>query len=202
MDIARRILEQLSGSVLPEWAVAASALRTTGVAKGEYLFRTGDEEHTVFFIANGLIKMVYETREGEEWIKAFASTDMFFASLSALQMGGAASFSALALRDTIVERIDYRIIRELAERHIEWQRALTRAFEIYGARKEIRERALLTQSAEERYSRFLLDYPAIAHQISQKDLAGYIRITPVALSRIKRRLSRVRAPQQLEGGAT
>jgi hypothetical protein len=68
---------------------------------------------------------------------------------------------------------------------------------IYGSRKETRERSLLTQSAEERYCAFLLDFPDIARQISQKDLAGFIRITPVALSRIKQRLAKVRPAAQI-----
>lgn len=189
-SVARVILEQLSGGALPDWPVAAAALQTKRVVPGQYLFRTGDSARSVFFVAEGLVKMVYETRDGQEWIKAFAGTNMFFASLSALQPQGVASFSVLALGQTVVEQVDYQTIVTLAGRHIEWQRVLARAFEIYGSRKETRERALLTQSPEERYRSFLLEYPDIAAQISQKDLAGYIRITPVALSRIKARMNR------------
>lgn len=190
ISIARVILEQLSGVALPDWPVAAAALQTKRLLPGQYLFRTGDMARSVFFVTEGLIKMVYETRDGQEWIKAFAGKSMFFASLSALQPKGVASFSALALGHTVVEQMDYQTIVSLADRHIEWQRVLARAFEIYGSRKEIRERALLTQSPEERYRSFLVEYPDIAAQISQKDLAGYIRITPVALSRIKARMKR------------
>jgi CRP-like cAMP-binding protein len=115
---------------------------------------------------------------------------MFFASLNALAPAGLASFPALTLRASTIEQIDYSTIERLAERHMPWQRVLARAFQIYGSRKEAREMALLTQTPEERYRSFLLEHPQIAAQISQKDLAAYIRITPVALSRIKRRIKR------------
>ncbi|MDX9766974.1 MAG: hypothetical protein RBT51_06505, partial [Ectothiorhodospiraceae bacterium] len=44
--------------------------------------------------------------------------------------------------------------------------------------------------AERRYLRFIEDFRDIADRIPQKDIASYVRITPVALSRIKARLRR------------
>jgi CRP-like cAMP-binding protein len=46
----------------------------------------------------------------------------------------------------------------------------------------------LTKTAEERYLRFLVEYEEFAAMIPQKDVASYIGVTPVALSRIKSRL--------------
>lgn len=173
---------------MPGWERLTGAMRTRRLARGEYLFRAGEQAGVVYVIDEGLVKMVYETRDGQEWIKAFAGSRQFFASLSALQPGGAASFSALALKPTVVESIDYQAILRVAEHECAWQRLLARAFEIYGSRKETREMSLLTQTAEERYRRFLREQPDLAAQISQKDLAAFIRVTPVALSRIKARM--------------
>lgn len=64
---------------------------------------------------------------------------------------------------------------------------LRRAFEIYGFRKEVREKELLMLSAEQRYLNFIKEREGLAARLTDKDIAGYIRITPVALSRIKRR---------------
>ncbi|MNU09051.1 hypothetical protein D3C72_2554010 [compost metagenome] len=49
---------------------------------------------------------------------------------------------------------------------------------------------LLTLSPEERYRRFLQQHPQIAAQVRQRDIASYVRVTPVALSRIKARILR------------
>lgn len=187
---AHHLFEQLAGGPLPDWEQLKGGMRLRRLETGEYLFHAESPACAVYVVAEGLVKMVYQTSEGQEWVKAFAERGMFFASVSALQPGGVASFSALALRPCVIEQIDYGVIRQLASRHFGWQCVLARAFEIYGARKEARERALLTQTPEQRYQCFLLEYPAIAAQISQKDLAGYIRVTPVALSRIKARIRR------------
>lgn len=186
----QQLLEALAGQPLPEWQLVQGSTRRLAFAPGDYLFRTGVRARHVYVVLDGLVKMVYETADGQEWIKAFVSEDMLFASMSALLPGGQASFSACALQPTVVERLDYDVIAALAERHMAWQSLLARAFQLYGARKEARELSLLTQSAEQRYLAFLNEYPLIAARISQKDLASYIRITPVALSRIKARLRR------------
>lgn len=191
MDLfAQALFEQLAESPLPGWDLVRQGSRVQRLAQGEYLFRAGERSPHVYVVADGLVKMVYQTSAGQEWTKAFASSGMFFASLQALAPGGSTSFAAQALRPCLVERLDYAVIEQLATQDLAWQRLLTRAFQLYGARKEARELSLLTQTAEERYRCFLQEYPQIAAQIPQKDLAAYIRITPVALSRIRARLRR------------
>ena len=59
-----------------------------------------------------------------------------------------------------------------------------------GLKKELREHDLLCLSAEERYRNFLNDSPALVERITQMDMARYLGITPIALSRIKGRLSK------------
>ena len=98
----------------------------------------------------------------------------------------------MAMTDLALEQIPYVTLREFGDRHIAWQRALRVGIERYGARKEKRERELLTLTPEQRYGRFLEEEPALAARIPQKDLALYLGITPVALSRIRGRLQRTR----------
>jgi CRP-like cAMP-binding protein len=160
------------------------------LAGKELLFRAGDRHPYVYFVGSGLLKMVYVTEDGQEWVKAFTAPGGFLASLSALQPGGEASFSVCAVTPSYVERIDYAALRALAAQEPAWQRAMTAAFEIYGARKERRERELLLLSPAERYLQFLREHADIASVVSQKELAAYIRVTEVGLSRIKARLRR------------
>ena len=52
-------------------------------------------------------------------------------------------------------------------------------------RKELRTRSLLQQSAKERYLSFLETYPHLVARIPQYQLASYLGITEVSLSRLK-----------------
>lgn len=68
--------------------------------------------------------------------------------------------------------------------------AIANALKFYGQRKERREMELLTLSPEDRYIRFMHDNPELVAALRQSDIASYIRVTPVALSRIKSRLGK------------
>lgn len=186
--IAKSVLEQLSSEALPDWHQVDRAVRVKHLRSGDCLFRAEEQQPNVYFVKSGIIKMVYETADGGAWIKAFTEEGKFFASLTALKSGGLTSFSAFSVGNTIVEQLPYKVLLELADFHPVWQRVLRRAFEIYGFRKESREKELLTLSAEERYLHFVKDREQLAERLSDKDIAGYIRVTPVGLSRIKRRI--------------
>jgi CRP-like cAMP-binding protein len=188
MSIAEKILEGLAGEPLPEWDVAEAATKSLNFAPGASLFWTGDRHPFIYFVCMGLIKLVYDTPDGNEWVKAFCAEESFFASASALSAEGRTSFSAVCVEATVVERLDFSVIRRLADIHIGWQRACSNAFQLYGVRKEKRERELLTLSAEERYRLFVKEHPALWGRIPQKDLARYLGVTPVGLSRIKSRV--------------
>lgn len=186
----REVLEQLAQAALPEWRTIAQAATQRRLQPAEVLFHAGEVQPRVFVVNQGLVKMVYDTAEGDAWVKGFAPAGFCFASLTALQPGGVTSYSACAEGPCTIDQIDHAVLEALASRHIEWQRALSNAYRLYGQRKEQREMELLTLSPEARYLRFLQEYPQIAAQVRQRDIASYVRVTPVALSRIKARTQR------------
>lgn len=186
------LLEALAGEALPEWERFARDVRARRMAAGESLFHADQAWPWLAVVTSGIAKLVYPREDGGERIKSFIAEGGFFASLAALTPRGRTTFSAVAMTDLTVEQIPYVTLREFGDRHIAWQRALRVGIERYGARKEKRERELLTLTPEQRYGRFLAEEPALAARIPQKDLALYLGITPVALSRIRGRLQRSR----------
>ncbi len=178
----------MAGSELPDWPTLEQATRERRLKRGEPLFLANERKPFVFVVNKGVIKMVYETPNGDSWVKGFAEAGMCFTSLNALEEDGLTSFSAYAEIESCIHQIDYRALCFLADRHIAWQRAVANALKFYGQRKERREMELLTLSPENRYLRFMHDYPELAAILRQRDIASYIRVTPVALSRIKSRL--------------
>jgi len=184
------VFQRLAGSALPEWSLLEAATTERRLARGEPLFMVGEDLPCVFVVTEGIVKMVYETPKGDAWVKGFAEAGVCFASLSALEDQGRTSFSAYAEVPTRVHQVRYAVVRELADHHLPWQRAMANAMRIYGQRKEKRELELLTLSPPERYQRFLQEHPALVEVLRQRDVASYIRVTPVALSRIKSRLLR------------
>jgi CRP-like cAMP-binding protein len=178
----------LAGRDLPDRETLEQCCSQRHMATGEPLFHAGERCPYVFVVSKGIIKMIYETAKGDAWVKGFAQTGMCFASLTALTKNGVASYSTFAAVESVAVQIDYRTLEGLADRHMGWQRAMSNAFKFYGQRKEQREMELLTLSPEERYRSFVQDQPELAASLKQHDIAAFIRVTPVALSRIKSRL--------------
>jgi CRP-like cAMP-binding protein len=188
----QNLLEMLAGDSLPEWDRFARDVRVRRLAAGESLFQADQAWPWLAVVTTGVAKLVYPREDGGERIKSFIAEGGFFASLAALTPRGRTTFAAVAMTDLAVEQIPYVTLREFGDRHVVWQRALRVGIERYGARKEKRERELLTLTPEQRYGRFLDEEAALAARIPQKDLALYLGITPVALSRIRGRLQRAR----------
>ncbi len=180
---------RLAQADLPDRAILDAALQRLVLEPGQVLFKESAAQPYVFVVHHGVVKMVYETANGDSWVKGFAEPGVCFASLTALAPGGRASYSAYAVTPAVVERLHFAQLEELAARHPLWQRALSHAYRIYGQRKEKREMELLTLSPEQRYLQFMQEHAQLAGQLRQRDIASYIRVTPVALSRIRARLS-------------
>ena len=181
------LLSELIGRQLPDWDVAQTAIGYRDCLKGDSLMKQGDIDSSVRFVLSGLIRLSYEDAAGRRLTKSIVQAGDAFASLSALA-GGTASFSAVALGDAAVVSLPYPLMRKLADQHAEWERLAGMLFMRLAQRKEQREFELLTLTAEQRWQRLCRDRPKLVESISQAELAALIGITPVALSRIKRRI--------------
>ena len=61
----------------------------------------------------------------------------------------------------------------------------------FSMKKEKREFEFLCLSAEERYCLLAETSPGLLEKVTQNDIARYLGVTPVALSRIKKRVSKL-----------
>lgn len=189
-SVLQELLESAAGGPLPDWPRVVAAQITRPIESGSVVFHQDVEHPFVYAVKSGLFKLSYLNEDGDEWIKSFAAEGRFFASIAALQPGGRTSFMVTALEDAVLERLDYRLLAELAAQHLAWSRALHTMTLVFAARKEARERELLTLKAEQRYLSYLSAEPDLAKRIPQKELARHLGVTPVGLNRIVMRLRR------------
>ncbi|MEM9106304.1 MAG: Crp/Fnr family transcriptional regulator, partial [Pseudomonadota bacterium] len=136
-----------------------------------------------------LLKAYYLTEDGQERIKSFLMTGEVIGSLSALKGDGACSFNLVCLRPGTVIAVDFNAVYEAAKRDLVLSAAIVDFLVGFGMKKEQREYELLCLSAEERYRRLLRSRPGLLKLVNQADIALYLGITPVGLSRIKKRVA-------------
>ncbi|QTH42550.1 Crp/Fnr family transcriptional regulator [Cohnella sp. LGH] len=125
---------------------------------------------------------------GDEYNKSFCSAHDFIASYGSLLAGVPSRISIQALADSLLLTIRYSDFRSLYDRQLCWERLGRLLIERLYVKKELREREFLALSAEARYLKFLERYGHLETAIPQYHIASYLGITPVALSRIRKKL--------------
>ena len=163
------------------------AIRRLSFKKGDAVFRQGEVCPDIYLIRSGLVKLSYLTLDGKEFIKSFIQEGKVFGSLYSQLHGGGSTFNAVALEDLHVEVVAFSVFQEAGENHPPFQEFILRFFQQLALKKEIREYELLCLSAQQRYEKFCQQRPDLVKRVKQAELALYLGVTPIALSRMKNR---------------
>lgn len=158
--------------------------KTVSYAKNAHVFSQGENNSYLYVVKEGVLKAYYNSIDGKEYIKSFLTPGDTIASLQALN-GDQCSFSLMCIHESTVLRLPYTKVIEFSNKNIETSNSIISLLMSFGMKKEQREYELLCLSAEQRYQKLLARTPNIYELVTQNDMARYLGITPVALSRIK-----------------
>lgn len=154
----------------------------------DVVFRQGESSDFLYLIQTGLLKAFYVTTGGKERIKSFLEEDDVIGNLSALMSEGGCSFTLTCLEPSALIRVRFSELLNRAEDDSLVANQLVRLLAGLAAKKERREYEFLCLSAEERYVILMDTAPELLRRVTQNDIARYLGITPVALSRIRTRI--------------
>jgi CRP-like cAMP-binding protein len=118
-------------------------------------------------------------------VKSFLFPGEFIGSLAAAYAGDPCSFSLVSLQKSEAMAIPFESLYEAATDDLELSGELNNFLIELAMKKERREYEFLCLPAKARYRALLERQPDIYESITQNDVARYLGITPVALSRIK-----------------
>jgi len=157
--------------------------------KGEHIFFQGKKDTSIYFIKSGLLKAYYTTEEGKEFVKSFLVTNDVIGSLSSAYKGDHCSFSLICLEDTSLIEIPFSVIYDHSKTNQMIANHMIDLLLSFSIKKEKREYEFLCLTAEQRYRILEKEMPDIIDKVTQNDLARYLGVTPVGLSRIKKRVN-------------
>ena len=155
---------------------------------GEHVFRQGDADDRVYVLRRGLLKAYYLSDEGRETIKSFIRPGELIGSLASAYRKEPCSFNLVCLEPSTAIGLDFDTLYAASRTDLRLAAAVIEHLLEFAMKKERREREFLTESAEERYRLLLGQSPDLLDAVRQKDIARYLGITPVALSRIRKRV--------------
>ncbi|TVS14041.1 MAG: Crp/Fnr family transcriptional regulator [Gammaproteobacteria bacterium] len=171
-----------------EWAYAAGHYRHASFAPGELLVSAGSLPRHSHFVVTGLLRVFYTRADGQERNAAFVREGNIVGDLAAWVTGAPTELSIAAIEPTETLMLDAEFADSLLDRHPAWRQLRQHLLErLFMARRE-REAAFLTQTAAQQYQTLIARRPWLEQRVPQYHIASHLGITPVALSRIRRRL--------------
>jgi len=159
-------------------------LKTKTFNKNDFLLKSNGICKYFFFIEEGLIKSFFYNKD-KEFIMAFFQENMMFTELSSYLTQRPSKYMLIALENTTLKCIHREAIEKLCKRHHCIETLIRKLFTMTSVCFMDRIGEMLEENAKERYDNFINSYPNLLQRINLGDLASYIGITQVSLSRIR-----------------
>lgn len=216
MRSLRLLLEAYAGCELPQWDLFATNVRLLRVEPGAILYSVGEQHPYIYFVQRGLFRAQMLSEGGRLTTVFFPEEGDVLASMSALGSEGVRRVASrglhprsetlraaidaetvhtvTAIEPSLLLRVNYRVIDHLSSQHLQWAR-LTTTIALMHATTLQADAAWLRSTPEQRYRSVLRDHPGLVQRVTQRDLASFLNITDVALSRIAKRVREGSAPE-------
>jgi CRP-like cAMP-binding protein len=188
-----RLLESLlrgrSAALGKEDLASLSAIvRPEHLERGASFIREGEDSTRLALVVKGLFRSYYIDDEGRDYTKLFLPEGSILLSYYAHLAGRPSAYFIEALEDSEL------LVADIAdfERLTESSRGLLLLYKGFAdstlVEKEGHRLSLISEKGMKRYLRFRRERPGLEARLKQCDLASYLGLTPVSLSRLRRRL--------------
>ena len=144
----------------------------------------------MYLLTSGVIRCYLSTESGKEFNKSFYLPISVVASLTALMNKTASIFTFEALTDCEVYEVDFSKVMQLCDKDPLINKLYTRVLEEVYVKYERRLVELISLDAKDRYLELRRQVENVDKLIPQYHIASYLGITPVQLSRIRKKIDK------------
>ncbi|MBX2873660.1 MAG: Crp/Fnr family transcriptional regulator [Saprospiraceae bacterium] len=170
-----------------EFLAFATRLELVHLKKHEIWENQGKIASHAGFINRGIIR-AYQLKDGTEFIHEFYTEGDFFGNYISYQNQVGAEVVLSAVEECEVFKISFRAIEELSDLIPDVRRFSEYIGKVKEKKLYDRASSLLTDTPEERYKELLRERPDLMRRLPQYYLAQYLGISPISLSRIRKRI--------------
>lgn len=188
LGMLRAFTEKLVKPNDEEWAEFTSCMYLKHIPKKGFFLRSGEVCTSVGFITRGAIRYYHE-KDGNEYSGNFSFENSFVTDYDSFLTRKPSLYSFSALEPTDIIVFHYEDVQSLYDRSKLWERFGRLIAEHIFIEVQRRKNSLVFDSPEEQYQSLIKDRPKILERIPQHMIATYLGITPVHLSRIRRKVA-------------
>ncbi|MBQ4810135.1 hypothetical protein A7985_06605 [Pseudoalteromonas luteoviolacea] len=153
-----------------------------------HIFRCQDIVSDVHFLISGIGRYYYIDAQGKEFNKSLVKQGGAFTSIGSLIENQPSPFYTQTLSVCTTASIPYKQLLELARSNLNWSEYVRKLYEQLALKKEKREAGLLLLSGQQRYEQFLEEFGEQSELFTLNQVAMYLGITDVSLSRIRNKM--------------
>ena len=169
-------------------AIIESELSYRKVAEGEVLLEEGQLCKEMFFICNGVLRIVSQNEKGNKVAYFFLKENQFCSILNSFNNNVPAVEGIEAASDAELIVLKKQKLMSLYEK-LPYLKELITSITTQALLDKIQMRnSYLGEDASLRYRNFLMRQPEIALRVSLSDIASYLGITQQSLSRIRKNI--------------
>ncbi len=156
--------------------------------KDDYFSEAGKVARQVGFLVEGLTRVCYYNKKGEEITKYFIEDNNLVVDIESFDNEICSSAYVQALTDCRLICFAKKDWQELLHTIIGFDAIVHRMIAKALIQKVERRSPLVTEDATERYLKFLEIYPNVANRVPLSYIASYLGITQSSLSRIRKKI--------------
>jgi len=160
------------------------------LAKGEYFSEEGKIARKVAFVNEGILRVCYYNKEGNEITRYFVEENNFAVDLNSFSNRIPSSEYIQAIVPCELYVLSSESIQNLSNTIVNWDSIMNKVTNKALIEKVNRISPMLAEDAKTRYLEFFKRFPNLANRIPINYLASYIGITKHSLSRIRKELSK------------
>ncbi len=159
------------------------------IEKDAYFSEAGKIPRSVAFVLDGIFRVCYFNKEGEEITKYFIDEHNFAVDINSYNYGVPSSEYIQAIVKTKILVFSKSALDELSETIVPWDSMISKIISKVLIEKVNRISPMMAEDAKTRYIEFLNRFPNLANRVPLNYLASYIGITKSSLSRIRREIT-------------
>ena len=168
-----------------EWAHYSSNFRVKEFKKKEIILTRGDICRDVFFVLDGLLRLFFIDKSGEEKTFHFSLENTFSADYESFLKKIPSNYSIQALEDTTVILMSFEMLHDGYKSLRNGEKLGRLLAEEYFFIFNDKIQSIYTKTPIERYNNLNKKFPNILQRVPQHHIASYLNISSVHLSRLK-----------------
>lgn len=156
------------------------------LAKKTLLLQANEDCRYLSYVHSGALRSYYIDKDGKESTIMFAIADWWITDMYCYLNKKPAMMHIETIEQSTVFQISRVNFDHLLETVPKFEKFFRILMQNAYTREQLRVMENLSLTAEERYHSFLTRYPQIVKQVTQKQIASYLGITPEFLSTLKK----------------